>query len=52
MAALDVAPLIAKRAWFITMTESSTGMPAVGVVTATGLTAFAMIFFRDRRSLA
>jgi hypothetical protein len=47
VAALDVAPLIAKRARFLTVTGSSAGMPAVGVVTAARLTAFAMIFLRD-----
>jgi hypothetical protein len=52
MAALYVALLIAKWAWFITMTGSSTSMPAVGVVTAAWLTAFAMIFPSNRRSLA
>ena len=52
VAALDVAPLIAKRAWFFAVTWSRAGMPAISVVTATWLTAFAMVFLRDIRALA
>ena len=51
MAALDVAPLVAKRAWFFAVTWSRACMPAISIVTSTWLTAFAMVFLRDIRAL-